>query len=174
MTPGTERGSARVSPVTIEQWSLTPSARRPAQGERSQHSVTRVASVRTVRVVGLIASVVVGLALVAAGFLKLSDEPGWRVQSADMGVSAGQARVVPFVELALGAALAAQLWRPWPAMSVIALLVIFTVVVAARLLDGSRPPCACFGARSTRPLGAYHLVRNLGLITLAVAAAVWA
>ena len=37
----------------------------------------------------------------------------------------------------------------------------YTVVIVRRIRDGSRPPCACFGSRSKRPLGAYHVVRNL-------------
>ena len=41
------------------------------------------------------------------------------------------------------------------------------------ILDGSRPPCACFGSRSNRPLGPIHVLRNVGLIALATVAAVW-
>ena len=81
---------------------------------------------------------------------------------------------MPFVEIGLGAAVASQLLRPWPAIAAWRCWSSFTIVIVTRLLDGSRPPCACFGSRSTRPLGAYHVVRNLGLIALAVVAAIWA
>ena len=64
--------------------------------------------------------------------------------------------------------------RPWPAVVALAILVVFTLVIARRLLDGSRPPCACFGSRSNRPLGAVHVVRNVALMALAAVAAVWA
>jgi hypothetical protein len=123
-------------------------------------------------VVGTVTGIVVGIALVAAGVLKLVEGPGWTKQAADLGVSRQVALVVPFVEIGVGALLAAQLFEPWPAIAALALLVAFTVVIARRLLDGSRPPCACFGSRSKRPLGVYHLVRNLALLALALIAAV--
>jgi uncharacterized membrane protein YphA (DoxX/SURF4 family) len=123
-------------------------------------------------VVGTVTGIVVGIALVAAGVLKLVEGPGWTKQAADLGVSRQVALVVPFVEIGVGALLAVQLFEPWPAIAALALLVAFTVVIARRLLDGSRPPCACFGSRSKRPLGVYHLVRNLALLALALIAAV--
>jgi hypothetical protein len=49
-------------------------------------------------------------------------------------------------------------------------LVGFTVLILRRLAEGRRPPCACFGAWSTKPLGRGHVVRNLGFIALAVVA----
>jgi hypothetical protein len=125
-------------------------------------------------VVGTIAAVVVGLAFIAAGVFKLVDGPAWPKQAADMGVGRQLALAVPYVEIAIGAVLAVQLFEPWPALAAIALLIAFTVVIVLRLLDGSRPPCACFGSRSKRPLGAYHVVRNLALLALAIVAAVWA
>ena len=124
--------------------------------------------------VGTVAAIAVGLAFVAAGVFKLADGPGWPKQAADMGVPPAVSRVVPFVEIVVGAVLAAQLAEPWPAVAAIVMLVAFTIVIALRLLDGSRPPCACFGSRSTRPLGTYHVVRNLALLALAVLAAGWA
>jgi hypothetical protein len=127
-----------------------------------------------VDVVGTVAAVVVGVAFVAAGVFKLADGPAWPRQAADMGVGRSIALVVPWVEIVIGALLAAQLFEPWPAVAAIALLVAFSVVIVLRLLDGSRPPCACFGSRSRRPLGAYHVLRNVGLLALAVVAAIWA
>lgn len=124
--------------------------------------------------VGLVAGVVVGLALVAAAVLKLIEGPAWLKQAADMGVARPVAQVVPLVEIGVGVPLAAQLLKPWPAIAGLALLGVFTVVILRRLLDGSRPPCGCFGYRSTRPLGAYHVARNIALLAAAVVAAIWA
>ena len=124
--------------------------------------------------VGTLAAVVVGVAFVAAGVFKLADGPAWPRQAADMGVGRSLAVVVPWVEIVIGAVLAVQLLEPWAAIAAAVMLVAFTVVIGLRLLDGSRPPCACFGSRSKRPLGAYHLLRNVGLLLLAVVAAVWA
>jgi uncharacterized membrane protein YphA (DoxX/SURF4 family) len=124
--------------------------------------------------VGTLAAIILGLAFVAAGVFKLVDGPAWPRQAADMGVDRSIAVVVPWVEIVVGALLMAQLFEPWPAVAAIALLVAFTAVILRRLADGSRPPCACFGSRSKRPLGAYHVVRNLGLLALGVVAASWA
>lgn len=124
--------------------------------------------------VGTIAAVVVGLAFVAAGVFKLADGPAWPRQAADMGVSRPIALAVPYIEIAIGALLAVQVLEPWAAIAAIVMLVAFTVVIVLRLLDGSRPPCACFGSRSTRPLGAYHVLRNVALLALAVIAVIWA
>ena len=95
--------------------------------------------------------------LVWAGFLKLRDPRGWLRQAADMGVGRTLSTVVPWVEIVVGASLAAGLLMPWPAVAAGVLLVAFTVVIALRIADGSRPPVRCFGARSQRPLGAIDL-----------------
>ena len=70
----------------------------------------------------------------------------------------------------LGAALITGLFVPVPALVAIGLLVVFSVTIARQLVDGRHPPCACFGAWSTRPLGEGHLVRNVALIAVAVVA----
>jgi uncharacterized membrane protein YphA (DoxX/SURF4 family) len=123
--------------------------------------------------VGLVAGVIVGIVLVAAGVLKLVEGPGWLKQAADMDVSRSVAMVVPYIEIVLGVLVAIQVFTPWPAVAALGLFVVFTVVIVRRIRDGSRPPCACFGSRSKRPLGAYHVVRNLVLVALAVVAVIW-
>ena len=125
------------------------------------------------QVVAIVCSIVVGLAFIAAGLFKLRDGPAWPKMAADMGVSRPVAVVVPWVELAVGVLSVVAVLLPWSAYAAIALLGVFTVVIVRRLLDGSRPPCACFGSRSSRPLGAVHVARNAGLLALAVVAAVW-
>jgi uncharacterized membrane protein YphA (DoxX/SURF4 family) len=127
-----------------------------------------------VEALGTVFAVVVGVAFVAAGVFKLIDGPAWPKQAADMGVARPVAMVVPWAEIVIGVLLVVQLFEPWVALAAVGLLVVFTIVIVRRLLDGSRPPCACFGSRSTRPLGAYHVVRNGVLVALAVGAAAWA
>ena len=51
-------------------------------------------------------------------------------------------------------------------MAGLPLLTVFTVLVAVRLAQGRRPPCACFGRLSTRSVGAGTIVRNVVLIGL--------
>ena len=121
-------------------------------------------------VVAIVASVALGLVFVAAGVLKLVEGPAWLKQAADMEVSRSVAVVVPYIEIVVGVLLVAQLFRPWPAVVAIGMLLVFTVVIVRRIRDGSRPPCACFGSKSKRPLGAYHVVRNLAFLALALVA----
>lgn len=73
-------------------------------------------------------------------------------------VTAGASGARPFAEVGLGVA--------------VTLTGALTAGVAAVISRGARVPCACFGARTGRPIGPVHLLRNLGLLAiLAVAAA---
>jgi uncharacterized membrane protein YphA (DoxX/SURF4 family) len=128
---------------------------------------------RAVRdVIAVVANVVLGAAFAWAGALKLVQGPSWSRQAADMGVGRSVALAVPYVELVVGALCVSQLLRPWPAVIALALLLSYTALIVLRLRDGSRPPCACFGSRSVRPLGGYHIARNLGLVAVAVIAVI--
>lgn len=117
-----------------------------------------------------VASVVLGVAFVVAGASKLALGRAWPAQAAGLGVPGPVAVVVPYVELAVGALAAVRLAEPWPAAAALALLVVFTALILALLAKGRRPPCACFGAWSAKPIGAWHVARNAALAALAVAA----
>jgi len=123
-----------------------------------------------VDIVGIVAGVVLGLLFIAAGVLKLIAGPDWLKQAADMDVSRAIATLVPYVEIVVGVLLVTQLFTPWPAVVAVGMLMVFTVVIIRRIRDGSRPPCGCFGSKSKRPLGGYHLVRNLLFLALALVA----
>jgi hypothetical protein len=47
------------------------------------------------------------------------------------------------------------------------LLVAFTALLMVRLLQGRRPPCACFGALSSKPIGWGNVARNAVFLALA-------
>ncbi|MGH3917122.1 MAG: MauE/DoxX family redox-associated membrane protein [Pseudonocardiaceae bacterium] len=51
----------------------------------------------------------------------------------------------------------------------VALLLAFTVALVTALRRGSTAPCRCFGGGGASPLGVRHLVRNAGLLLVAVA-----
>ena len=149
--------------------------RKPPIGPLWSHQDQRVDTLPVVvDVIEVVANILLGAAFLWAGALKLVQGPSWSKQAADMGVSRTVALAVPYVEVVVGALVVSQLVRPWPAVVALALLVAYTVLIVLRLLDGSRPPCACFGSRSMRPLGAYHVLRNLLLIVLAAIAIVCA
>jgi uncharacterized membrane protein YphA (DoxX/SURF4 family) len=119
-----------------------------------------------------IAAVVVGLVFLLASITKLARPGEWRAQAADLGVPVAVATPVPFVEAAVGALLVVQFQRPVMAWCATALLVVFTVLLVVRLRQGRRPPCACFGSFSAKPIGAANVARNLAFIALALVATI--
>ena len=119
------------------------------------------------------ASVVLGLVFLLSGMLKVSAPQHWRSQSVGLGVPRSLATVVPFVELVVGALLVAQIARRPVALVAAALLVGFTTLLVVRLVQGQRPPCACFGAWTTKPIGWRNVVRNAVLLALAAVVVVW-
>lgn len=120
---------------------------------------------------GTVAAVVVAGVLLLAGISKLARPGEWRTQATALGVPRLVTEVVPFVEIVLGAALLVQWQRHAFAWAATALVVLFTALLGLRLAQGQRPPCACFGALTSRPIGAGHIVRNIALIGLSLAAA---
>ena len=121
--------------------------------------------------VAAVAGVVLGAVLLLSGALKLAAGPRWTAQAVELGSPAIAVPVVPWVEIGLGALLVTGVWRPVVALAAAALLTAFTVLLVVRLGQGRRPPCACFGAWSTRPIGAGAVARNVVLIALAILAA---
>ena len=120
----------------------------------------------------VVASVLLGAVFVVAGVLKLSASRQWRTQAADLGVPGVVAAALPIVELVVGALLIAQLARRAAAIVAAVLLLAFSVVLIVRLVQGRRPPCACFGALSAKPIGWGNVVRNAVLIVVAAVVAI--
>lgn len=119
----------------------------------------------------VIAAVVVGVAFVIAGASKLAAREAWASQARGLGAPTFSVPMLPWIELGVGAALVAQFARQVFAAVAIGLLLAFTVLIVVRLRAGQRPPCACFGAWSAKPIGAGHVARNLALLVVAVVAA---
>ncbi len=121
---------------------------------------------------GLAASIIVGVAFLVAGGAKVAAGPAWPQQARALGTPRLAIVAVPWIEIALGALLCARVAPPVPALFALGLLVAFTSLLVTRLLQGQRPPCACFGSWSARPLGWRHLVRNAVLIALTLLGAI--
>ena len=111
------------------------------------------------------ARVVLGAVFVASGIIKLRD-PAWPDAARRFGAPAWSVRPLPWVEVAIGVLLGAQV-RPAAAAALL-LLGAFTVLVVDHLRRGDRVPCACFGR--VRPVSGADVVRNVVLIGLAVVA----
>lgn len=122
--------------------------------------------------VGTVASAVLGIVFVVAGGSKLAAGQRWPREASGLGAPAAVVPVLPWLELVLGALLLAQLGRPWVAVVATLTLLAFTALIVIRLREGRRPPCACFGAWSSRPLGWTHIARNTVFVAVGVAAIV--
>ena len=116
------------------------------------------------------ASIIVGAVFLIAGGSKIAAGPQWPVQARGLGAPAVLIPIVPWVEIAIGALLVVQFGRRPGAVAALVVLTAFTALIAGQLARGRRPPCACFGAWSAKPLGAGHLARNGALIALGVLA----
>lgn len=119
----------------------------------------------------VVASVVLGAVFVVSGVAKFAAMQQWRAQAADLGVQGFVAGGLPVAELAIGALLVAQIARRPVAVVAGVLLVGFTTLLVVRLSQGRRPPCACFGALSTKPISWASVTRNAGFIVLAAVVA---
>ena len=117
------------------------------------------------------AAVVLAGVFLLSAITKLASPAAWRAQAVGLGVPAPLAAPVPFGEAVLGAWLLVQWHRPLAAWTAAGVLVVFTALLVARLAQGQRPPCACFGAWSTTPIGPGHVARNTAFLALAVFAA---
>ena len=115
----------------------------------------------------VVASLVLGAVFIVSGVTKIAAPTQWRTQSADLGVPAPIATALPFVELAVGALLVSQFARSFAAVIAGLLLFAFTILLVVRLAQGRRPPCACFGALTTKPIGWGNVVRNVVFLLLA-------
>jgi len=105
---------------------------------------------------------VVVFGLAAAG--KLADRAGGRRALVDLGIperfTAAGAVLLPLAELAVAAALLVGPWARLGAAGALALLGLFSFVVALNLAAGRQTDCHCFGRLPSSRIGAATLVRN--------------
>lgn len=118
----------------------------------------------------LIASLLVGTALLVSGGSKIASGSAWYEDARQLGAPEPTIPVLPWVELVLGAALITQLAPRAMALAALLLMLAFTALIVRRLAAGEHPPCACFGAWSAAPLGWWHVVRNAVLVVLCAVA----
>ena len=119
---------------------------------------------------GVIASVILGGVMCAAGGSKIAMGDRWPVEAQALGAPKAIAPVVPWIEIALGALLIVQIQPEVVGVLTLALLMTFTLLIARQLQKGHRPVCACFGSWSSKPLSGKHVARNAGFIALALIA----
>jgi len=111
--------------------------------------------------------VLLGAVFLVSGVTKIAARQQWRAQAADLGVPGLVVGGLPFAELGIGALLVAQIARRPVAMVAGVVLLAFTMLLVVRLSQGRRPPCACFGALSSKPISWTSVIRNVAFIALA-------
>jgi uncharacterized membrane protein YphA (DoxX/SURF4 family) len=116
----------------------------------------------------VVASLLLGAVFIFSGITKIAAMQQWRAQAGGLGVPSVVVSVLPVVELAIGALLVAQIARRPVAVVAGVLVVAFTALLVVRLSQGRRPPCACFGVLSSKPISWTNVARNAVFIALAV------
>lgn len=91
----------------------------------------------------------------------------WPAAARRMGIAPALAIATMIAEVVIGVGVVlGDALRTGFLLSAAALLVAFSVLLAIQLRKDERPPCACFGGSSQRPIGARDLVRNVLLLVL--------
>ena len=125
--------------------------------------------------VAAIAAVIVGVVFLVSAVAKFARPDQWRAQAGELVLGSRRPvrafDAVPAVEAVLGALLLVQWQRTTVALIAAAVLCVFTALLVVRLAQGRRPPCACFGTLTTKPISWMTVARNLVLIALALVAA---
>lgn len=119
----------------------------------------------------LVARLVLAAVFTVAGIAKLADLPGSRAAVAGFGVPERLAHpigtLLPFAELAVAVMLLPAATATAGAIGALALLLSFSVGIAASIARGEAPDCHCFGQLHSAPAGPSTLARNFALAALA-------
>jgi len=128
----------------------------------------------------LFARIVLGLIFVYAAYTKLHYNGAWHLRDyyfifamgidsyrmVPLGVVEWMAKILPWLELALGGMLIAGVAVRWAGLAITALLVVFMIALAHAALGGLEINCGCFGTGSVKP--GRELILDGGLIALAL------
>lgn len=108
---------------------------------------------------------------------KLLDLPTSRASLRAFGVPERASAVIgtalPFGELSIAIAALLEPAARWAALGALLLLLAFIAGIARVMRRGEAPPCSCFGALRSAPVGKATLARNIGLAAIATVALAW-
>jgi len=114
-----------------------------------------------------VAAAIVGAVFVYAGVSKMLSGREWPKVAMRLGVPRMVAYAVMAAEIAVGLGMVlGDSWRHEFLFAGATLLVAFTALLAVHMRRDERPPCACFGGATRRPIGARDIVRNISLLVL--------
>lgn len=122
-----------------------------------------------------LAQLVIGALFVAAALAKLGDLSDFATQVnhyriAPVAIVNLVAVVTPWIELLVGLSLLLRVRPRAGAVVALAMLLVFTVAVAAAWARALDFRCGCFGKAGAQTIGAQKFFENLALTLLAVAA----
>ncbi|MEO8363094.1 MAG: MauE/DoxX family redox-associated membrane protein [Ilumatobacteraceae bacterium] len=115
-------------------------------------------------------SALVGAVFVFAGVSKLTIGKQWPIQATNLGAPHILIPFIPWVEIVVGVGLIGRILSAVANIAALVLLLSFTALIVEQLRRGLRPPCACFGGRSRRPIGWSNVTRNMVLVALVLVA----
>ena len=132
------------------------------------------------RLLLLFGRIILGLIFVYAAYAKLHYNGAWHLRDyyfifamgidsyrmVPLGMVEWMAKILPWLELALGAMLIIGLGVRWAGLAITALLVVFMIALAHAALGGLEINCGCFGTNSVKP--GRELVLDGVLLALAV------
>lgn len=121
--------------------------------------------------VAWICSATVGAVFVFAGVSKLAIGREWRIQAENLGAPSIVIPFVPWIEIAVGLGLIGRVLSGAVNIAALLLLLSFTALIVGQLRRGQRPPCACFGRRSSGPIGWSNVTQNMVLAVLILVSA---
>jgi len=117
--------------------------------------------------IATLAAGVVGAVFVYAGVAKILAGQKWPASARNLGIPPIVALSVMLCEVIIGLGVVlGDAWRTEFLGAAAVMLVAFTGLLAVHLRRDNRPPCACFGGASQRPIGARDIVRNILLLAL--------
>lgn len=125
--------------------------------------------------IGLASRIALGTIFLVSGTGKVWDLPGTRQALSDFGVPDALthqgSRVFPATELLVGLGLFFDATYQLAAAGAFALSLLFILGIANLLRQGRTPPCHCFGAVQSAPVGASTLTRAILLSLTSLACA---
>ena len=119
---------------------------------------------------GTLAGIMVGAVLVISGAAKLADRR-WQDREIQLGSPKWILPFLPYVEIVIGALVAVRVQRIVIGAIAVGLFAVFTIFLLVKWDERKGEPCNCLGMLSTRPASKKTILRNLALLSLAVAAA---
>jgi uncharacterized membrane protein YphA (DoxX/SURF4 family) len=138
----------------------------------------------TARLLLIAARIILGSIFVYAAYTKLHFNGAWHLRDyyflfamgidsyrmLPLGVVEWMARILPWLELGLGALLIVGAGVRWAGLLITGLLVMFMIALTHAALGGLEINCGCFGSNSVKP--SHELMLDGLLMTLAVAVTV--